>query len=310
MKIEQMEYLVHFSHSGSIANTSAYFYMTKQGMNKALHQLERDSGYVLFEGGAAGLKLTGAGIEFARNAEAVVQDYHRLRRDMCIYGDRNSVPSGSPVTVFATAAASRYLIPQMGLQNPGVFPFEVLLREEAQKDIAESLSLRSREKVMAIMTFPALSRYEERFRESAVEHELVYDVLGESDVYALVSTSSKFAQLEEFDVEKLLAGQTVGYVYDEMLRDALDDFVRDEDVRTVTSNIDLLDEQIATNRLITFSPTPRLINKRPPAGIVAIPCKNGIRIQYGIARSAATKDDPDILKVVAKAESSFASGVV
>lgn len=84
MKIEQMEYLVYFAQTGSVAATASHFYMTKQGMNKALHQLEHDSGYMLFESEFGGLKLTKAGEEFAARAQAVIDDLRDLRRGMRI----------------------------------------------------------------------------------------------------------------------------------------------------------------------------------------------------------------------------------
>lgn len=307
MKIEQMEYLVYFAQTGSVAATASHFYMTKQGMNKALHQLEHDSGYMLFESEFGGLKLTKAGEEFAARAQAIIDDLHDLRRGMRIFANRDTDLPGSAVIVLATSAAMRYLVPPLGLQNPGVFPFEVFMRESGQREMVETLALRRSEKVMGLITVPVRERYIAEMNEAIEADDLIFDTLGESDVYALVSTSSKLSQLSTFDIERDLVGQKVGYLADEMLRDALDDYVRDEDVRTVMSNIDLLDEQIATNRLITFAPSPRLISHRPPSGIAAIPCANGVRIRYGIVRARENQSDPDILQVITRIRASLSS---
>lgn len=310
MKIEQLEYLVYFFKTGSVAAAASHFYMTKQGMNKALHQLERDSGYVLFEGDAGGLKLTKAGDEFARSAASVVSSYYDLKREMCAFSEQGRDPSKPSVTVVATSAAMRYLVPLLGLQNPGVFPFEVLLREMSQHEISETLSLRRMDKILGLFTIPVCEKYKTRLDETLKSKGLLFDLLGESPVYALVSSSSKLAQLKSFDIGRDLAGQKVGYLADEMLRDVLDDYVRDEDVRTVTGNIDLLDDQIANNRLITFAPSPRLIAKRPPVGIMPVPCSGGVRIRYGLVRTRENQLDPNILQVMTRITSTLSAGSV
>lgn len=307
MKIEHLEYLVYFAHAKSVTATASHFYMTKQGMNKALHQLESDSGYVLFENGSSGLRLTKAGEEFVLRAEAIVGDMNDLRDAMRIFASHDTDLPGSAVIVSATPAAMRYLLPQLNLQNPGMFPFEIYLREMSQREIAEMLTLRRSERILGLLTFPAMDCYWEEFEETLQEGDLIYDELGTSDVYALVSTSSMLSHLDEFDIHRDLAGQKVGYLSDEMLRDALDDYVRDEDIRTVTGNIDLLDEQIVTNRLITFAPSPRLLAKHPPRGIAAIPCSNDIRVRFGLVRTKENRDDADILQVVTRIKAALSA---
>lgn len=309
MKIEQLEYLVYFAQAGSVSAAASHFYMTKQGMNKALHQLERDSGYVLFEGDSNGLRLTRAGEEFARNAASIVESYHDLEREMCAFSETPDANSKPAVTVAATPAAMRYLVPLLGLQNPGLFPFEVLLREMNQHEMSEALCVRRKDKMLGLFTIPVREKYEARLEEALSSKGQVFDLIGESPVYALVSSSSKLAQLKTFDIEHDIEGQKVGYLADEMLRDALDDYVRDEDVRTVTGNIDLLDDQIANNRLITFAPGPRLIAKRPPVGITPVPCSGDVRIRYGLVRTVENQDDPSILQIMTRVMSTLGSGV-
>lgn len=309
MKIEQLEYFVYFAQVGSVAAAASHFYMTKQGMNKALHQLERDSGYVLFEGDSNGLRLTRAGEEFAHYAVAIVEGYQNLEREMCSFSEMTDASSKPAVVVATTPAAMRYLVPLLGLQNPGLFPFEVLLREMNQHEMSETLCLRRKDKVVGLFTIPVREKYEARLEETLSSKGLVFDLIGESPVYALVSSSSRLAQLKAFDIERDIEGQKVGYLADEMLRDALDDYVRDEDVRTVTGNIDYLDDQIANNRLITFAPAPRLLAKRPPVGITPVPVAGDVRIRYGIVRSRENKDDPSILQVMTRIMSTLGAGV-
>ena len=69
MHIEYLYYFRDFSKSLSISKTAAEYYMTPQGLSRALHQLEKDFGITLMAYNNNAVTLTPAGKELAERVE-------------------------------------------------------------------------------------------------------------------------------------------------------------------------------------------------------------------------------------------------
>lgn len=294
MKIEYLEYLVDFAETRSVSATAGHFYLSTQGMSRALHQLEKESGHILFENGGGYLKFTRAGMRFVDQARRIVGDYHDLQKTMRAFSSDTASATKPPVRVVATPAAARYLIPFLNLQAPGTFPFEVSLREENLGTCIATLKAAQPDRTLCLVSLPATDKFLGLLNETSSSGPLAFEPLAKSSVIALVSSSSALSQKKEFDTAKDLAGGIkCGYLLDEMLLDFIDDYVRDDDMRTVTSNLSLLEDQIANNQIISFMAKMYFATKKVPEGITVLPCKGTPEVMFGLlaTRKAFANED-------------------
>lgn len=295
MKLEYLEYLVDFAETRSVGATAGRFYLSTQGMNRALHQLEKESGYVLFQNEGGYLKFTRAGMVFVERARAIVGEYRMLQQAMRgIPGDHGQESDAAPLRLLATPASTRYLLPFLDLQAPRAFPFEVLLREESLASCVEILKATAPTRTLALVSLPCTEKYLGLVQETTGESRLAFGPLIKSDVIALVSTSSQLSRKETFVTPRDLEGVKCGYLLDEMLLDYVDDFVRDSDMRTITSNLSILEEQIATNQIVTFMARLYLATRRLPEGVTALPCPNSPEVLFGFLATSDVLVDPDV----------------
>lgn len=296
MKLEYLEYLVDFAETRSVGATAGRFYLSTQGMNRALHQLERESGYVLFQNEGGYLRFTRAGMVFVERARAIVGEYRMLQKDMrSIPSDHEQDSGVAPLRLLATPASTRYLLPFLDLQAPGAFPFEVFLREESLASCVEMLKSTAPTRTLALVSLPCTDKYLGLVHEvTGGESGLVFEPLIESDVVAMVSTSSQLSRKEAFEVPRDLEGVKCGYLLDEMLLDYIDDFVRDGDMRTITSNLSILEEQIATNQIVTFMARLYLATRRLPEGVTALPCSRSPKVLFGFLAASGVLADSDV----------------
>ena len=73
MHIEYLYYFKDFSRTLSISKTAAHYFMTPQGLSRALHQLEKDFGVTLMTYQNNLISLTPAGEELSRRIDAIVE---------------------------------------------------------------------------------------------------------------------------------------------------------------------------------------------------------------------------------------------
>lgn len=99
MHIEYLYYFRDFSKSLSISKTAAEYYMTPQGLSRALHQLEKDFGITLMAYNNNAVTLTPAGKELAERVEGIIAQYDDARGALTKYKLSEIVPSQGIVRV-------------------------------------------------------------------------------------------------------------------------------------------------------------------------------------------------------------------
>ena len=90
MHIEYLYYFRDFSKSLSISKTAAEYYMTPQGLSRALHQLEKDFGITLMAYNNNAVTLTPAGKELAERVEGIIAQYDDARGALLSTSSRKS----------------------------------------------------------------------------------------------------------------------------------------------------------------------------------------------------------------------------
>ena len=92
MHIEYLYYFRDFSKSLSISKTAAEYYMTPQGLSRALHQLEKDFGITLMAYNNNAVTLTPAGKELAERVEGIIAQYDDARGALGVSPSRRVAP--------------------------------------------------------------------------------------------------------------------------------------------------------------------------------------------------------------------------
>ena len=159
MHIEYLYYFRDFSKSLSISKTAAEYYMTPQGLSRALHQLEKDFGITLMAYNNNAVTLTPAGKELAERVEGIIAQYDDARGALTKYKLSEIAPSQGIVRVTVTSCVSRYLLTLLGLQQPGLFPFAVKVNEANIYRLVPHLLSRENEDCLGIVSFPATNRH-------------------------------------------------------------------------------------------------------------------------------------------------------
>ena len=78
MTIQQLNYVITISESGSLNKAAEVLYVTQPSLTSAVRELEKELGITLFNRGGKGVTLTNDGAEFIQYARQVVTQYDRL----------------------------------------------------------------------------------------------------------------------------------------------------------------------------------------------------------------------------------------
>lgn len=297
MHIEYLYYFEDFVETLSISKTAANFFMTPQGLSRALHQLEKDFGITLIAYQNNSVTLTPAGEELGRHVRAVTRCYEEAKGSLTKYrlAEVGSVQDRIRITV--TPCVSQYLAILLGLQKPGLFPFSVKMNEANLYRIVPHIATRDNENAFGIISIPSTAKYRDVLNEMVESNEMVYEPLFISPLVALVSTFSPLAKLDVIRPSDVDAHPIARYK-DSVLGDALDDFVREDNVKTVTNSRDIIVVQILEYQAVSFG--PKLIDglRTMPEQIVTRPTEGFFNTEFGLVMSRENAHSSRIGEVV------------
>ena len=253
MHIEYLYYFKDFSRTLSISKTAAHYFMTPQGLSRALHQLEKDFGVTLMTYQNNLISLTPAGEELSRRIDAIVELYDEAKGSLTEYKLADMAPSKGLVRITVTSCVSQYLISLLNLQRPGQFPFEVKLNESNIYRIVPHILSRDQEESFGIISLPMTERYRSYVDELVEDGGMVYEPLFTSPLVAMVSSFSPLARRDAVcprDVDPY----PVARYKDTVLGDALDDYILEDNVKTVTNAGAIIFVQIMEHQAVGFAP--------------------------------------------------------
>lgn len=85
MHVEYLYYFKDFSQTLSISKTAANYYMTPQGLSRAIHQLEKDFGVTLTSYQNNVISLTPAGVELSQHVDDIISQFEEARGALAGY---------------------------------------------------------------------------------------------------------------------------------------------------------------------------------------------------------------------------------
>lgn len=281
MHIEYLYYFRDFSKSLSISKTAAEYYMTPQGLSRALHQLEKDFGITLMAYNNNAVTLTPAGKELAERVEGIIAQYDDARGALTKYKLSEIAPSQGIVRVTVTSCVSRYLLTLLGLQQPGLFPFAVKVNEANIYRLIPHLLSRENEDCLGIVSFPATNRHRQIVEAAIEEEDLVYRPLAVSPLVAVVSEFSPLSSKKVITPKDLDSCQIARY-RDTVLGDALDDYVREDNIKTITNASSVVYDQVIEHQAVSFAPKLAEGMRTLPQHVVLKPTEGLFSTEFGV----------------------------
>lgn len=298
MHIEYLYYFEDFAETLSISKTAANFFMTPQGLSRALHQLEKDFGITLIAYQNNSVTLTPAGEELALHVRAVTKCYEEAKGSLTKYRLAEVGKIKDHVRITVTPCVSQYLAILLNLQKPGLFPFSVKMNEANLYRIVPHVITRDNEEAFGIVSLPSTAKYHDVLGEMVKTNEMLYEPLFVSPLVALISAFSPLAKLDVVRPSDIDPYPVARYK-DSVLGDALDDFIREDNVKTVTNSRDIIVVQILEYQAVSFG--PKLIDglRTMPDQIVSRPTEGFFNTEFGLIMTKENARSERVDKVAA-----------
>lgn len=262
MRIEYLEYLIDFSETSNISKTATRFFMSYQGMSRALHELEKELGEPLFSYSGRSVSLNDFGRMYVESVRPTVESYHQSQRHLVEYKERRDARSHELMYMYFTPTAGRSLLPL--LTEYYRFRPYIRLRESSMLDVGDEIRSSYCGKTVGVVTLPSVGA----MRESVVaslekDDDMVFSPFAKTDVVVLVSSSSAFAKDRTFQYCDLGTCK-VGCLNDTAAIDVVDESVINDNLY-VTGVWSVLIRMIANNRIVMPVPKLALAQSRIPS---------------------------------------------
>lgn len=303
MHIEYLYYFRDFSRNLSISKTAAQYYMTPQGISRAIHQLEKDFGVKLTSYQSNEISLTPAGVELRDRLDGFLDGFESVKGSLMGYrlAELGAV-SGSgrkSVSIQVTPCVSMYVSPLLDLQKPGLFDFDIRIIESELNNIAPSIASAEDEEAFFITSIPATEKYRELIEELCREQNLVYERLFTSPLVMLTSMFSPLAKKKSITPEEV-RGHPVARYQDTVLGDALDDFILADSVKTISNATSVLNAQILQGHAIAFA--PKLVEVGGaflPDKVTTVPTEGFFDTEFGLLLHGFPSQSNNVREAVA-----------
>ena len=203
MRIEQFEYLLEISRSGSINAASEKLHLTHQSLNRSISHLEDELDAKLLERTVKGVSLTKAGQKTALAAQQILTILEELKASLI--GDAILAPSSlkGALTVAVSPIAASVLFPSLSLEYSKQYPFVNLsLQERPPAEIPELILTEQCDLGLVNIAVNDRERFETHFH---LKH------LWSDTALVLVSKNSPLAKQQSLSIRTILSYPLILY---------------------------------------------------------------------------------------------------
>lgn len=268
MKLEYLEYLVDFADTHSVAATANRFFISVQGMSRALHQIEKEYGVKLFAKQGASIALTPTGEQFVADLRPAMSLLRAAQGNLA-GPDPKHRTAFHEIRIVATPIVLKTLLALIDLQSITARRCRILLREaSAESCFDASTSPLTRTQSLGILSGPP--RKQAHFQSKRISLGLEYRPLMTCEICIITSIHSPLANLKSIS-RSMLDTHPFGYFADDVALDLLDNFIRDDNLLTVTNDWSILERQLLEGRISTIVPKLFCTTNTLKAGLVTIP---------------------------------------
>lgn len=297
MQIEYLYYFVDVSKTLSISKSAAKFYMSQQGLSRAIQALEEEFDIILLERKRNTIKLSSAGEEFVKQAQNVIDSYEKLKHLMEVYNRNKNIFNKSSVILNATPHVFNYLLPLLNeqlftdLYNIGVTALEMniynILKEIAEFKPSNSLYL---------ISIPNNFRLQNEMLAIYESDNIFFSPLMQTTLLAVVSNTSTYAykkKLTAADMQKL----SFACQNDPVLLKCISSSINPDNIAFTSNNLEFLKEMVLKNFAAGFIPAFSALHSLPE-GLTAIPFENSYDIIIGFLTDITVDYDESVFQVM------------
>lgn len=255
MHIEYLKYYVDFCKTKSISKTAEKFFMTPQGVSRALHQLEDEFGASFFIRKGNQTALTDAGELFHIYAIDMLSTFETAKRNISHkISLEDEDDQTRQIQLICTPCTSSYILDTL-LGGPATVTEQVRKMQLRESNLFKIFSRiqRSDDPCIGLISYPRTDKYRNFVREATLENGLTLQKLICTPLTVLLSASDPLAQNNELSLSDL-EGKSVVCLKDDVLLDALDDFIREDQLTDICSNPAVLYSQLYNNNGCAFIP--------------------------------------------------------
>ena len=250
LNIEYFYFFKDAAEQESITKAAQSYHISQQGMSRAISQLEKSYGVVLFERKGNAIALTEAGQAFLEESEKVIQAHNHLNSEMACFSNRKIKEAEETVRVLVTLNVAFNIWPSFQRQiKQRCSRINLSVHEMWQKDIIQELCLSSQGDSFALITLP--STFKDVFEIPSLEFVPLLDI----ELMACVAKKSPYAKRSLISVADLHNARLAllddpGLM--EMLKVIMGVDQLDERRFLQTNNPSLIEEEILENNAIAF----------------------------------------------------------
>jgi DNA-binding transcriptional LysR family regulator len=296
MHVEYFIYFKDFARTLSISQTAANFYMTPQGISRAIHSLEKEFGVTLISRSNNSLSLTAAGLALVSDAEMMEEAFRKSYRHMTTFATAGKGLSEVVISIKVSAFISTYLLPLMNLYSSRLFPFTIRIQESNIYKILPKTKIEEQPHSFALMSIPEIESYEKMLIDVIEKDEFEYLPLLRIPLQALVSVSSPLAGYKRIKTADIKEYPVILY-NDPVLFDAITSIIGKKNIIATTSSFQMLQQEIEKNHAITFMPSIAKVTGLPNATVLK-PLVGAYSTRVGFLGSKCMMSDSYVVAVM------------
>lgn len=194
MNLQHIKYVVEVEKTGSITQAAENLYMGQPNLSKAIKELEKNLGIVIFKRTSKGVLPTAQGAEFLRYAKSILDQVERMESLYRSAGERVRFSISVPRVSYITYAFGLFLSRMEESQQMDIH-FKETSTSEAIQDVTQ------RESGLGIIRFQTI--HEDYFRSLLADRSLEGRPLWEFTYQVLFSKKHPLADVPTFTPDDL-----------------------------------------------------------------------------------------------------------
>lgn len=292
MNINHVYFFLDIAQTGSISKSAKKFYLTQQGMSRAIASLEKDCGHPLLNRANNRIELTPYGRYFAQCATEFIKQYEAFLSKVSKPGE--VVQAKETVRIYTTPYLSQSLFRVMYAELVQAFPHLSIVINEAPFDAIMDLApTRTGSDVFFVDAPDFLAD------KVLANRGLVFSALFSSELMVAVGPQTSLAAKRMVHLDDLKSLPFAYYrdaTLEKIIEYELPDLSED-DVMLAATSFDLINQMVAAGKAFTFTDSFAAESYSEGHSWVSVPIADGVTMYYGLLDSIDCPCSGEALKV-------------
>lgn len=256
MHVEYLDFFLDVAQTMSISKTAHNFYMSPQGISRAIHSLEEYFDVSLLDRKGNNISLTPAGHDFVVNAREVKDHLEQLHKAMAGYSHSQQCYDGSCVNLYATQFIFNYVFPLMaGGMLKKMFPLPVRTVESNIYRMVSAIEEDCSPNTIWLVSQPHIDEVQQELMNIRFyKEDIRSEPLLQTTLMAEISSSSPLAAKKKISLEDIKANPVVCFS-DHVLIRCLNTIIGEKNITFISNNSELIHHYIVQDHAIAFVPS-------------------------------------------------------